>query len=212
MDNQRLDNAFIGQNVRQVRTARGLDLKDVSQALAELGHPLGVSALSKLETGGRKVMAEDLPYLAVVLGVTPNVLLLGGGSEDGGPALDSKINIAGKWDITRDQAWRWIQGEQLPEKVQQGEVVTLAELGADFEFQARSQPHNPPADIPMQQYQRLEEAGVFGGLNETVLELQERGYPLDVAIQHIALLKSLGGFQETARRRLRRDVDDSPAP
>jgi transcriptional regulator with XRE-family HTH domain len=69
--------AIIANNVRGERARRRLRQLDVAEAL---GWPL--SSYGDLETGRRKVSADDLPQLCEVLGVTLNDLLRGADAED----------------------------------------------------------------------------------------------------------------------------------
>ncbi|MBB2900496.1 transcriptional regulator with XRE-family HTH domain [Kineococcus radiotolerans] len=74
--------ALVGENVRLYRKARGADLKPLSEAMKNLGRPMPVSSLSKLENGERKDFTlEDVMALALALNVSPVWLLMGYGSE-----------------------------------------------------------------------------------------------------------------------------------
>lgn len=198
-------NEYIGASVRQARKARDMDLKDVSRQLEELGHPMGVSALSKLETGNRKILAEDLPYLAAVLGVTPNVLLLGDGSPERGPSLDDIVSLAGKWVLPLSEAWLWAQGERLPRMQRSdGPFLRTADVVASRDFQKRSRPHDPPLDLSMDEYNVLQDEGALDGLYRTVSDLKERGYGLDVVRQLLEAMKILDQID-----RVQQDTDAS---
>lgn len=63
-------------NVRRLRQREGLTYKDLSLRLEELGRPIPVLGLSRLERGERRVDADDLTALAIAFGVTPNALML----------------------------------------------------------------------------------------------------------------------------------------
>lgn len=99
----------VAANVRQLRQERGDDLADVSERLTRLGRPIGVSALSKLETGKRRVDADDLMALAIVLDVTPNRLLL----MDGASTDDSVELVPDFGALDARSAWQWASGEHL---------------------------------------------------------------------------------------------------
>ena len=62
--------------VEELRAARGLSLRQLSEALGATGHPLFTSAVHALVQGKRRADVDDLVALAVVLGVNPNALLL----------------------------------------------------------------------------------------------------------------------------------------
>ena len=73
----------VAANVKRLRAERGLSLKALSDALERQGRHLGEDALGKIEKGARvngvaaarRVDADDLAALAVVLGVAPSDLL-----------------------------------------------------------------------------------------------------------------------------------------
>lgn len=52
-----------------------MSLRDLSAQLDELGHRLLPSALSKIETGERRIDVDDLAALALALGSTPHILM-----------------------------------------------------------------------------------------------------------------------------------------
>lgn len=76
----------VAANVRRLRIARGMSLRGLAEALEAEGRHLGQDALGKIENGAqgcgggarnvRRVDVDDLAALAVVLDVSPWVLLL----------------------------------------------------------------------------------------------------------------------------------------
>lgn len=62
--------------VRQLRQSKGLTYKELSERLENLGRPIPVLGLSRLEKGERRVDVDDLVALAVALETAPNQLLL----------------------------------------------------------------------------------------------------------------------------------------
>ncbi len=99
--------ARIGQRVRDLRHARGLDLRGLAERLAEEGHPIKLGQLSKLELGQRRVDVDDLVALAVVLNVTPGQLLMPAPTwgEDDVVALTPHRSV--HWH----RAWQWMCGD-----------------------------------------------------------------------------------------------------
>lgn len=73
--------AVVAQNVRRLRASR--DLRSVSNHLRDVGWPISVAALSRLENGERRIDVDDLMALAIVLDVSPIRLLLPSAEEDG---------------------------------------------------------------------------------------------------------------------------------
>ena len=72
----------VAANVRRLREAQGLSLRALSLRLKEVGHPLLIDAVGKIENGARsdaqhtrRVDVDDLVGLSKALGVTPTQLL-----------------------------------------------------------------------------------------------------------------------------------------
>lgn len=61
--------------IKTIRLERRLRLADLSERLADRGHPLSMASLSQIETGGRRVDVDDLIAIAGALGVNPIELL-----------------------------------------------------------------------------------------------------------------------------------------
>lgn len=65
----------VSDAVRAYREARRWSLGDLSKELSATGHPLYPSALSKIESGDRRVDVEDLVAFSKVFGVQPDDIL-----------------------------------------------------------------------------------------------------------------------------------------
>src|ERR1700685_481655 len=65
----------LATRLKQLRHERGLTLSGLASKLNDLGRPILVSALSKIEKGQRRVDADDLLALAAALDVSPHELL-----------------------------------------------------------------------------------------------------------------------------------------
>ncbi|MGY1705523.1 helix-turn-helix domain-containing protein [Geodermatophilus sp. SYSU D00697] len=100
--------ARIGQRIRDLRHARGLDLRGLSEKLAEEGRPIKLGQLSKLELGQRRVDVDDLVALAVVLNVSPNQLLMPATS---GRDDDTVSLTPGHSRVPWQRAWQWACGD-----------------------------------------------------------------------------------------------------
>ncbi|MGI8867655.1 MAG: helix-turn-helix domain-containing protein [Mycobacteriales bacterium] len=139
MPNDRMPAGPVAQrvavNVRQLRKRRGLDLADVSDRMRQLGRPMAVGALSKLELGQRRVDVDDLAALAIALNTTPNRLLL---SEQ---ATDATVGLTPTVTWTGRQAWRWASGEGVA-PLPPWERIPNFDRSA--EWTAESRPHDPP--------------------------------------------------------------------
>ena len=86
------------RNVVQLRKARGLSLRTLSDRLGKLGRPILPVGLSRLENEQRRVDADDLVALAHALGVNPAALLLPPGDlpPEDHPALRETRNVAAR--------------------------------------------------------------------------------------------------------------------
>lgn len=62
-------------NVAQIRKARGLSLRGLSEVLKDAGWTLGADSLNKIELGMRRVDVDELVALAAVFEVEPTILL-----------------------------------------------------------------------------------------------------------------------------------------
>jgi transcriptional regulator with XRE-family HTH domain len=62
-------------NVAAVRKRRGLVLRDLSEKMTEIGHPMAHNTINEIERGARRVDVDDLVALAVALDVSPTELL-----------------------------------------------------------------------------------------------------------------------------------------
>jgi transcriptional regulator with XRE-family HTH domain len=98
------------ENVARLRKYRGYTREQLSERLGDVGRPIRATGLARLESGRRRVDADDLVALALALDVSPPRLLLPGRDEhdehpDAAVALTDEITAA--WD----RAWRWAVGE-----------------------------------------------------------------------------------------------------
>lgn len=71
----------VRQNIRRLRDAQGVSGSQLSTRLSEIGRPIPLVGIQRIESGERRVDADDLAALAVALGVSPITLLM--------PAVDS---------------------------------------------------------------------------------------------------------------------------
>lgn len=96
----------LGPQLRKLRRAAGLDQVQLSDRLAELGHPLAVSAISRIESGQRRADVSDLFALAAALDVTPNLLCIPEGQ------LDDQVRLVEDLTVTWQKAWLWATGRE----------------------------------------------------------------------------------------------------
>ncbi|MEV4739948.1 helix-turn-helix transcriptional regulator [Streptomyces sp. NPDC049555] len=65
----------VATNVSLLRTARGWSRSELSERVASLGRNIPQLGIARIETGARRVDADDLVALAVAFGVGPTALL-----------------------------------------------------------------------------------------------------------------------------------------
>ncbi len=86
------------------RLRGGMQYKQLSEKLAEIGRPIPPLGLRRIEDGERRVDVDDLVALAVALDVNPAALLLP--SEDRGVPVE----VTGVGSIEFKELWRWSDG------------------------------------------------------------------------------------------------------
>ncbi|MFJ8192776.1 helix-turn-helix domain-containing protein [Streptomyces sp. NPDC096094] len=109
----------MADNVRRLRTARGMSLRALSAELKEVGHSLSADALNKIENGRtpapgteepkqvRRVDVDDLMALAQALRVSPMSLLL--------PWADTpnaQAEVTGAGTVEARAVWEWASGQK----------------------------------------------------------------------------------------------------
>src|SRR4051794_23808402 len=151
----------VAHNVRALRDARGMSVRDLSARMAEIGQPLLPSGITKIEQGQRRVDADDLMALAVALGVTPNRLLL---TDE---IADDTVHLTPAVVVSQVAAWWWATGEQrLP-----GPYA----VPDDRQFGAENRPHDPPDTTTLADLRRLEASGALESLRRGVAEAEAAG-------------------------------------
>lgn len=112
-------------NLRRIREAKRLTYVELSDLLSKTGRPIPVLGLRRIERGERRVDADDLAALCVVLNVGPAGLLLPPTSSD------ERVNLTEGHSVTSRTAWQWAEGQRTAMDYEPGEGVNLAEPGAD---------------------------------------------------------------------------------
>lgn len=127
--------AYVVDNLKQLREARGLTYQKLSDRLRELGRPIPTLGLSRIENGNRRVDADDLVALAIALDVNPAALLLPRNTAPG-----DEIRLAPDFAVAAVSAWEWSAGRY---PLVPGDI-TWQRL-ADFEMHARPDWHGGSA-------------------------------------------------------------------
>ena len=107
MASRRVEIDSTGETVREriaaLRKQQGLSLSGLAAKLRDLGRSYGLSSLSDIENGGRRVDVDDLVAFAQVLNVSPATLLMP-------PAADRNEPIAATGvKISAGAYWGWLQ-------------------------------------------------------------------------------------------------------
>jgi transcriptional regulator with XRE-family HTH domain len=99
----------LAESLRRIRRAGRVTTAELSRRLAALGQPIPDTSITKTEQGTRRVDVDDLPALALALGVTPNTLLLPEIGYLGGTEVH---HLTPAVSGTAEQLWQWAQGER----------------------------------------------------------------------------------------------------
>lgn len=91
----------VTHTVRRLREDRGLGYADMSRQLAAIGRDIPPLGLRRIESGERRVDADDLVALAILFDVSPLVLLL--------PREAGLLTSQGE-EYSLQQIWTWGQG------------------------------------------------------------------------------------------------------
>lgn len=182
--------ARVAENVRTLRKERGLDLADVAERMAELGRPLSLNGVSKVERGKRGVDVDDLVALALALNVSPLRLLL---APD---ASDDRISLTPKVSVSKRDAWQWASGEHqlgLTEELeeastQRGGDVDDALRRAE-EFSNENRPHVEADDWTLKQYRAHEP--VLDPVADVATAANDAGVPWPAIHGYLHLTKNL---------------------
>lgn len=94
----------VAANIARLRSVRGLSTYRLSELLAGLDRSIAPSAISRIESGARKVDVDDLIAFAVALRVSPSALLLP-------PTLEGNVEITAQGVSRASDAWDWLLGE-----------------------------------------------------------------------------------------------------
>lgn len=121
-------------NIEDLRTRRGLSLRELAAKLAQLGRPIGDTVLHRQSQGKRRVDADDLVAFSIALGVNPSALLLPRN-------VDRSVPVELTAEVTQPAwvAWQWCDGRTpLPaEQVEGDEYSSSRAARVDFATYAR---------------------------------------------------------------------------
>ncbi|WP_153453819.1 helix-turn-helix domain-containing protein [Streptomyces smaragdinus] len=125
------------QNIKNFREGKRITFAELSTRLADLGRPIPVLGLRRIERGERRVDVDDLIALSLALNASPGRLLLPPGEpqEDRQDGRQHWMPLTETVEVPWETAWRWMHGEYPPEDVSAREVR---------EFRAENRPYEDP--------------------------------------------------------------------
>jgi transcriptional regulator with XRE-family HTH domain len=94
----------VAKNIRLLRKNRGLAYTELAARLKDLQRDIPTWGLRKIESGGRRVDADDLVALALALEVSPITLLIPKTNAESAPV--AVTGVAGYIDAKR--LWDWL--------------------------------------------------------------------------------------------------------
>lgn len=186
----------VAANVRALRKKRGLDLAQLSVRLFEVGQPISLKSLSKLENGQRRVDVDDLVGLALALDVTPNRLLL---TETASNV--EEVSLTDGVRASSRVAWRWACGERpitAPSSI---------DIKRDVSFGTVNRPHDPPDDMTAGELLERDKRGEFDSLKAGYRDVLGAGLTLTNAVGYLRLLDNLNAISYLDSLKPRGDDD-----
>jgi transcriptional regulator with XRE-family HTH domain len=97
----------VRSNIRRIRQNQRIALTELSEKMGELGRPIPVLGIRRIEDGQRRVDADDLVALALALGVSPTSLLMPDVDN-----VDDEITITGLPEsVSAGRAYSWFGGK-----------------------------------------------------------------------------------------------------
>ena len=96
---------YVARNVARIRSAQGLSTMRLATMLVGAGRTIAPTAITRIESGERRVDVDDLVALAAALNVNPSALLLP-------PTADGEVDVTGAGAVQAEEAWAWMDGER----------------------------------------------------------------------------------------------------
>ena len=169
-----------------------MPVRELSDRLTKVGRPILPSGITKIEQGSRRVDADDLAALALVLDVTPNRLLLTEGTSGSRIVLSPDF-----FTLSARSAWAWACGDELIVHGAAGDDETdtrWSTIRPRYErFVHVNRPHDPKDLTSIEDL--LPHKAKLTRLAAMVEELESEGVPRKAAYHYVEM-------------RLREDNDD----
>lgn len=171
-------------NLRELRAQRGISLRDLSQRLEQLGHPVLPSGLSKLETGDRRADVDDLIAIAVALDISPNRLLLPETADD------ETIELTPQSEASARSAWRWATGDApLPPD---------HDIDRAARFRDENRPHDPGDSTPLSEVEKHEDI-LWTAARACRDAVEQSGLPRETVMSYVSLALKMSLAVRTGR-------------
>lgn len=187
----------VAENVAALREDRGYTKTELGRLLAELGRPMTLDVLTKLEGTQRRVDVDDLIALALALRVTPNRLLL---SDQVG---DTEVQLTSVRAASGHDAWAWACGEKQLRPVNR-EPYRLEDYAR---FPVENRPHKARG-ITAEQAEQHEH--VLRPIREALQRASEAGVPPTALVDCVESFVGLQSITASVRdyvEALQRDQD-----
>ncbi|MEU7764347.1 helix-turn-helix transcriptional regulator [Nocardia sp. NPDC049190] len=113
-------------NVKAHRERLNLGFADLARRLDDLGRPIPVLGLSRIEKGERRIDADDLVSLAAALEISPLTLLMPDSAD-----RTERVSTTAHSD-TAEHIFQWLRGDALP--------CAYDDPQRQFQFMIRSRP------------------------------------------------------------------------
>jgi transcriptional regulator with XRE-family HTH domain len=124
---ERTPTAVLRRNIRRIREGHRLTYVEMSARLTDIGHPIPVLGLRRLERGERQVSVDDLLALSYVLGVAVVDLLVPNDERD-----DMPYDVTPEIRVDVDRARKWIGGHGFLSP-----PISPAELARELQWMPR---------------------------------------------------------------------------
>jgi transcriptional regulator with XRE-family HTH domain len=166
----------LAENVKRLRGKT--TYRELSDRLGQLGRPIPVLGLSRIENGTRRVDADDLVALAIALDVSPAALLL---PAEHLPGLNEEVALTPARSASWGAAWRWANGDQpLTGEPFDPEAADVRRFRAD------SRPYELGPMVEVARFLRMRVRGPF------VAEVRYDGERAEVSLRSDEVLGEVG--------------------
>lgn len=94
----------VRKNIRAIRDRQGVSAAELSTSMGKLGRPIPPLGIQRIESGERRVDADDLVALAQALGVSPITLLIPEAQRPG-----DQVSVTGvETSVSVQQLFAWL--------------------------------------------------------------------------------------------------------